>query len=117
MFGGLPPFFGIIFMMIIIIVIINIVKGVSEWHNNNQQPVLTVDAKVVSKRSHVSRHSHNHDGHVHNTRSTTYYITFEFDSNDRVELKVPSNKYGYIVEGDKGKLTFQGTRFHDFKRI
>ncbi|MBQ4627771.1 MAG: DUF2500 domain-containing protein, partial [Clostridia bacterium] len=49
--------------------------------------------------------------------STTYYATFQFESGDRLELAVPSSEYGMLVEGDKGKLSFQGTRFLSFERI
>ena len=43
-------------------------------------------------------------------------MTFEVESGDRFELKVPRSEYGLIVEGDQGKLTFQGTRFLNFER-
>jgi len=33
-----------------------------------------------------------------------------------MELEIPRDEFGYLVEGDKGKLTFQGTRFLDFER-
>ena len=47
---------------------------------------------------------------------TTYYVTFEVESGDRIELVVPSSEYGFMVEGDQGKLTFQGTRYISFDR-
>jgi hypothetical protein len=52
----------------------------------------------------------------HSSSSTKYYVTFEFESGDRLELHVASNEYGYLVEGDMGKLTFQGTRYKNFER-
>ncbi|MFR0779842.1 MAG: DUF2500 domain-containing protein [Zhenhengia sp.] len=62
-------------------------------------------------------HSHNtHDNMHHSSSSTKYYVTFEFESGDRLELHVASNEYGYLVEGDMGKLTFQGTRYKNFER-
>ena len=42
--------------------------------------------------------------------------TFQFESGDRLELKIPRDRFGYLVEGDTGKLHFQGTRFLDFQR-
>ena len=33
------------------------------------------------------------------------------------ELKVQGTEYGMLIEQDKGKLTFQGTRYLGFKRI
>ena len=47
---------------------------------------------------------------------TTYYVTFEVESGDRIELVVPRSEYGFMVEGDQGKLTFQGTRYLSFDR-
>ena len=34
----------------------------------------------------------------------------------RMELSIPDRDYGYLVEGDRGSLTFQGTRFLSFSR-
>ena len=49
--------------------------------------------------------------------STTYYVTFELDSSDRVELRMKGAEYGMLIEQDRGRLTFQGTRYLGFKRI
>ena len=54
---------------------------------------------------------HNNNEIVFDSAYTDYFATFEFESGDRMELRIPSNQYGYIVDGDNGKLTFQGTRF------
>ena len=72
--------------------------------------------KVIDKREHYSRSHHNHNGHMHTHHSTTYYITFEVESGDRMELKVKSYDYGMLVEGDYGVLSFQGTRYLGFER-
>ncbi|BCG58995.1 DUF2500 domain-containing protein [Paenibacillus sp. URB8-2] len=45
-----------------------------------------------------------------------YYVTYEFQNGARIELEVPDNMYGLVVEGDRGELTYQGTRFKGFKR-
>ena len=49
--------------------------------------------------------------------STTYYATFQVASGDRMEFQVPRREYGFLVEGDRGRLTFQGTRFLGFERM
>jgi hypothetical protein len=91
-------FFGILGAMIF--------KGIGQWSKNNNSPRLTVDAKVIAKRTHVwGDHSR-----------TDYFITFEVESGDRMELEIPDNQFGFLVEGDKGKLTFQGTRYLGFER-
>jgi hypothetical protein len=33
-----------------------------------------------------------------------------------MELEIPHSQFGYLVEGDQGQLTFQGTRFLNFER-
>ncbi|MCS3917083.1 hypothetical protein M2349_002224 [Caldanaerobacter subterraneus subsp. tengcongensis MB4] len=45
-----------------------------------------------------------------------YFITFEFETGDRQEFMVGADTYGYLVEGDVGKLTFQGKKFLSFER-
>ena len=71
-----------------------------------------MSAKVVDKNART--HHHHSNGHHHHTHS--YHITFEVESGDRMELRVPVDEYGLIVEGDEGVLTFQGTRFLGFQR-
>ncbi|MFD1775121.1 DUF2500 domain-containing protein [Paenibacillus rhizophilus] len=44
------------------------------------------------------------------------YVTYEFQNGARIELEVPDNMYGLVVEGDRGELTYQGTRFKGFNR-
>jgi hypothetical protein len=48
---------------------------------------------------------------------TTYYVTFEFESSDRLELTVSGQEYGQLVGEDIGNLTFQGTQFIEFVRV
>ena len=92
-----------------------IFRLISQWNRNNRSPRLTVPAVVVAKRDHTAHHHHGTDIH-HSHSSTTYYATFQFESGDRLELPVPHHQFGYLVEGDRGRLTFQGTRFLGFER-
>ena len=110
--------FTLIFLVVMGMFVFAAVKGIAEWNKNNNAPRLTVDATVVSKRTNVS-HSHHHHGSdhmVHTSASTTYYVTFQVASGDRMELRVAGHQFGLMVEGDRGRLTFQGTRFLDFER-
>lgn len=108
--------FPLFFIMILSVFVFVFFKGMKEWSNNNKQPVLSVVAKIVAKRNHTSRSTSNHDGHHHHSTSTSYYITFEVESGDRMEFSVSGQEFGLLVEGDIGKLTFQGTRYHKFER-
>lgn len=118
MFNVFPFIFGIMFIFVFGMIIFTIIKGITTWNKNNHSPVLTVDAKVVSKRMDVSHHTHNHgnDTGVHHSTSSWYYATFEVESGDRMELLIGAQEYGMLVEGDFGRLTFQGTRYKSFQR-
>lgn len=97
----------LIFAVVIGIFISVLVKNISRNRKDNNSPRLTVEATVVTKRTHVwGDHSH-----------TNYFVTFQVASGDRMELEIQSDRFGYLVEGDRGKLTFQGTRFLDFERM
>ena len=109
-----PIFFIVVFVIVIGTFVATAVKGVSTWNKNNNSPRLTVSAKVVAKRNHTGVHHHN--GHTHRTTSSTYYVTFEVESGDRMELQMDGVEFGLLVEGDEGKLTFQGTRYLGFVR-
>lgn len=112
--------FFIVFALIVGTIIVNAIKGMSEWSNNNKQPVLDINCKVVSKRisvSHTNSHTDGSSVHHSGTSHTSYYVTFEFESKDRTEFCVNGKEYGMIAEGDYGKLRFQGTRFLEFNRI
>ena len=112
MFGLFP----IMFILVFSIILITIFKSMKTYFYNNKQPIIPVETKVVAKRYNVSRH-HNagSDMHTH-TSSTFYYATFELTNGERMELAVPSNEFGMLVEGDSGTLTFQGTRYLGFNR-
>ena len=117
-FGLFGIIFTLMFLLTFGIILTVIIKGISQWNKNNHSPRLTVPATVVAKRTNVSHHHHNHGtGHVgHSSTSTSYYVTFQVESGDRMELHMAGNQYGLLVEGDRGKLTFQGTRYLGFER-
>ena len=117
MFNAFGIMFTIVFVLVIGTFIVIAVKGIGQWNKNNHSPRLTVPATVVSKRTNVSHHRHGgvNDHHHHHT-STSYYVTFQVESGDRMELHVAGTEYGLLIEGDRGNLTFQGTRYLGFDR-
>ena len=119
-FGGFGMFqvmFTIVFLLCTGTFVVILVKGISEWNKNNHSPRLTVPATIVAKRTNVSRHRHGGaNGHHHYHTSTTYYVTFQVESGDRMEFHITGQEYGLLVEGDKGNLSFQGTRYLGFER-
>lgn len=112
--GGPPTlffgFFWLIFILIAVSIIVIIGKGIATWAANNASPVESRSCTVVGKRTRVS------GGAGDTSASTSYYVTFEFEDRRRLELRVGANQYGYLIEGDKGTLTYQGTRYKHFDR-
>ena len=114
-FGLMDALFPVIFLLLFILFaaffVWAIVSNVRQWSKNNASPRLTVEAEVVTKRTSV------HGGGEHSHASTSHYVTFQVDSGDRMELPVTGPEYGMLVEGDRGRLTFQGTRYLGFQQI
>ena len=112
-----PLMFLVVFIFIISTIIGTFVTRAKRERKNDQSPRVTADAKVVSRRMQVgeNRHRSNNDM-MHSYNYSKYFVTFEFESGDRVEMPVDGSEYGLLVEGDTGKLTFQGTRYLGFTR-
>ena len=121
-FGLFGAMFTVVFVIVVGIFIVTIVRGIGTWNKNNHSPRLTVTATVVSKRMNVSHHSHGMAGDITGahgyttTSSTSYYVTFQVESGDRMEFSVRGTEYGMLAEGDVGRLLFQGTRYLSFER-
>lgn len=113
-------FFSIFFLLFIVafvailgMILVTFVRELSQRNRNNHSPRLTVEATVVTKRQNISRH---HSGDHMSTTSSWYYVTFQVESGDRMELQMTGPEYGMLAEGDRGRLTFQGTRYVSFER-
>ena len=121
MFDFMSTVFPILFLIVFVIVIGTFVatgvRSFSTWNKNNNSPRLTVPARVINKRTQVGYRRHRGaSDHYHTHSSTNYFVTFEVDSGDRMELEVTGEESGLMIEGDDGLLTFQGTRFLGFER-
>nr|WP_317414022.1 DUF2500 domain-containing protein [uncultured Solibaculum sp.] len=100
------------FVAVILLVLIVIVK-------NSRLPRLVVNATVLEKQTRKVRRTHPRGGNavgVHVTYSTWYYVTFEVEGGDHIELQVKKQEYDKRNKGDYGKLTFQGTRYLGFEK-
>ena len=105
-FGLFPILFLLMFGLVFGTIVATVIRNGKQNRKNDNSPRLTSEATVVTKRTKVwGDHSH-----------TVYFATFQFESGDRLELEIPHNQFGYLVEGDRGKLSFQGTRFLGFER-
>lgn len=114
--------FPLMFLLVFGMIIFTMVSSIRTWNQNNHSPRLTVIASVIAKRTKVSHHHHTNGGNPSGvsgtwvSSSTSYYVTFQVESGDRMELQVRGSEYGMLVEGDYGKLSFQGTRYLGFER-
>ena len=114
--------FTIVFCLTAGLILLFLVMLLIQRHRNNNAPRLTVDAAVVAKRISVSGQQIANAGdstgaHGYTDVShTVYYVTFEVDSGDRMELSLSGEEYGQLAEGDRGRLHFQGTRYLGFDR-
>ena len=125
-FGGDPGFgmtFSIMqvmvplmFVLVFGLMIVTLVRGIGEWNKNNHSPKLTVPVTVAAKRSDVHRYPVSTGKAQTMHTSTSYYATFQVESGDRMEFEISDMEYGMLAEGDRGRLTFQGTRYLSFRR-
>lgn len=110
LFSIFPVLFLIAFVFIFSMVIYIFIKNARSDAAVRKSPRLTVPATIVSKRTAIRHHT---DSTIN---IMTYYITFEFESGDRLELKASGENFGLLVEGDHGKVTFQGNLLLGFER-
>ena len=117
-FDGFSILFTIMFVLVFGMILFTVIKSIAQWGKNNASPRLTVDAVVITKRISTTSSMHNTGsaGMHHHHTSTTYYVTFQVESGDRMELCVSGQEYGMLAKGDCGRLTFQGTRYLGFAR-
>lgn len=115
-FGVFAQLFNIIWLLVFLAIlgvfVGTFVSSFKQRRKDDKSPRLTVEATIVTKRQDFRKHSG--DSMLH---YTDYYVTFQVESGDRMELEVEGRDYGFLVEGDKGKLTFQGGRLLSFERI
>lgn len=121
-FGVMPVLFGAFIILFFVVFGVTLIRVIKTWSKNNRSPRLTVEATVVAKRQDTDIHHHHNAGDVtgahgmHTSTTTSYYVTFQVASGDRMELHMGGYDYGLLAEGDFGDLSFQGTRYLGFER-
>ncbi|MDH6426852.1 MULTISPECIES: DUF2500 domain-containing protein [unclassified Paenibacillus] len=106
----MPLFFRLFALLFLGLFVFIIVKSVRIWMSNNASPLIKANCTAVTKRTEVW------GGSGESRANTSYYVTFEFADGSRLELQVRDQDFGLIVEGDRGELLYQGTRFKSFNR-
>lgn len=112
MFDLFDLIFPVMFLLVFGMILFTFISGIRTWNKNNNSPRLTVEARVAAKRQNTTHHNESVGGDTsgahgyHTTTSTSYYVTFEVESGDRMEFSVCGEEYGMLAEGDEGKLIF-----------
>lgn len=106
-FALIPLFIIAMTVLTFGVVLFVCIKVISESAWNKKMPVIQLKAVVVSKRSKMRRHN--------NSGFTKYYVTFELENRERMELAISGAEYGMLAEGDAGLLIFQGTKYLSFE--
>ena len=117
------PLMTILIAVFAVILVGAIGRGLYVWIRNNNSPQENVEARVVAKRMKVSGHGGTMMRNtavmntMHSSTYTRYFVTFELEDGKRLELGVKDPEYGMLAEGDRGRLSYQGTRYLGFERI
>ncbi len=109
MFTIVPIFIFIGVAIVFTMVFSRIANKAGEDIANSKAQVQSVDAVVIAKRqetNHINEHY----------TETRYFVTFQADDGRRAELEMKGEQYGLLIEGDYGKLTYQGNRYIGFTR-
>lgn len=104
---AVPVFIIIVAVLVFGGILYAIGKGISTKVKNDNSPILVADAVIVGRRTEVSGMDRAY---------TSYYVTFQLENGERLELSLKGKEYGMLAENDKGKLTYQGTRYLGFVR-
>lgn len=93
---------GVVFICLVVIVIICIVDAntIICWFKNNRAPVHIIGTSVLTKELNENK----------------YYVCFGLEDGRIKRLVVDSYVYLSLTEGEKGILTYQGTRFIRYER-
>ena len=122
--GGSFPIMTILIAVFAVLLVGAIGRGLYVWMRNNRAPQVTVEARVTAKRMKVSGHGGTMMANrvsamntIHSSTYTHYFVTFELEDGKRLELGVKDPEYGMLSEGDRGRLSYQGTRYLGFERV
>ena len=116
------PLMTILIAVFAVILVGAIGRGLYVWIRNNNSPQENVEARVVAKTMKVSGHGGTMMRNtavmntMHSSTYTRYFVTFELEDGKRLELGVKDPEYAMLAEGDKGRLSYQGTRYLGFDR-
>lgn len=92
--------------ILVFILMCFILLAFARWFRNESTPVRRVSAIVI----HMRRKKHLRTHHC------SYHVTFSAENGEQIELRLKYDEYNAMDVGDKGTLTYQGTRYKGFER-
>ena len=111
-FALIPLFMSIVPIGFVVLGVFLLRSALKKTKKFQQAPILGRAAVVCGKRTQVS------GGSGDSSASTNYFLTFELEDGERVELGCLGGKlYGQIKEGDAGVLYSKDVLALDFDRI
>ena len=110
--------FAVLFLIVSGGIAAIIVTGIVRKKRNDRAAQTTVDASVLEKHTTVQRHPVAGDttGAHGYTRFTSRHVTFLTTDRAQRTFDVDETVYDALTEGDRGRLTYQGSRFVGFVR-
>ena len=111
-------------MLVLIIAIFTAIffRCIFEWTINKCSAMESVDAFVVAKQQGMIQQQIPNAGDATGGHGFTlqeqpwYKITFRMTDSTEKEFKVDNQSFRELKEGEKGILTYQGTRYLGFKK-
>lgn len=104
-------------IMFCAVILLSLVIVLWQWHKNKQSPLIVTQATVLTKRIEKhSRQTRNASGFGTRTHKfKLYYVTFQLEGGENIELLINVKVYNVIRKGQQGKLTFKGSKYLDFE--
>jgi len=93
-------------LILVFVLVCFLLLAFVRWFRNENSPVQNTPATVI----HMRRKKHLRTHH------RSYHVTFLIESGEQLELRVKHDEYNAMDVGDKGTLTYQGTRYKSFER-
>ena len=113
--------FELISFNIIFIIVFGFIMAmvILQWIRDKRSPrvvtMATIADKPIKKQRVRTRLSSGFGYRVH--YMNIYYVAFDLEGGERLELQVSKVKYNQLKKGTTGKLTFQGKRYISFEKI
>ena len=122
MFFFFFPSFGtlvkLVLLAAVVLFVIIVVKGLAQYHRDNQAPMLTEQAVVTYippvRDFHTTPYSSNRSGFFNS--SSAAFVSFQLNSGEVKRFRLQKEEYERLQAGDRGMLTYQGSRFRGFSK-